>query len=159
MWTLQDREQGRSSPSGAPTRRSTRSGSVRRHCPIPQAVIMSLIVLGEAATKVMDVEPIVCQCAPAGALAQHAWNAQPHSARLFRYRPGGRVGNGTDGAAFVRTCSRRVGLRTAGSDLFSSPSMAATALQGRDANCWVEWKDAVGRTLDAMKRQVVSAVG
>ncbi len=40
--------------------------------------------------------------------------------------------------------------------LFSSPSMAATALQGRSANGWVEWKDVKGRTLDEMKRQAVT---
>lgn len=41
--------------------------------------------------------------------------------------------------------------------LFSSPSMAAVALQGRSANGWVEWKDAKGRTLDEVKRQTVAA--
>ncbi len=43
--------------------------------------------------------------------------------------------------------------------LFSSPSMAAVALQGRSANGWVEWKDATGRTLDEVKRQAVAAEG
>jgi len=43
--------------------------------------------------------------------------------------------------------------------LFSSPSMAATALQGRSANGWVEWKDATGRTLDEIKRQAVGILG
>ena len=43
--------------------------------------------------------------------------------------------------------------------LFSSPSMAATVLQGRSANGWMEWKNAQGRTLDEVKRQVVAAVG
>ena len=43
--------------------------------------------------------------------------------------------------------------------LFSSPSMAATALQGRSANGWVEWKDSIGRTLDEVKRQAVAAPG
>lgn len=37
--------------------------------------------------------------------------------------------------------------------LFSSPSMAAVALQGRHANGWLTWKDACGRTLDELKRQ------
>lgn len=37
--------------------------------------------------------------------------------------------------------------------LFSSPSMAAVALQGRSANGWMEWKDDKGRTLDEVKRQ------
>ena len=41
--------------------------------------------------------------------------------------------------------------------LFTSPSMAATALQGRSANGWVEWKDAKGRTLDEVKREGVAA--
>lgn len=40
--------------------------------------------------------------------------------------------------------------------LFSSPSMAAVALQGRSANGWVEWKAANGQTLDELKRQVVT---
>ena len=40
--------------------------------------------------------------------------------------------------------------------LFSSPSMAAVALQGRSANGWFEWKDASGRTLDEVKRQAVA---
>lgn len=40
--------------------------------------------------------------------------------------------------------------------LFSSPSMAAVALQGRSANGWVEWKAANGKTLDELKRQAVS---
>ncbi len=41
--------------------------------------------------------------------------------------------------------------------LFTSPSMAATALQGRSANGWVEWKDAKGRTLDEVKRQAIAS--
>jgi hypothetical protein len=40
--------------------------------------------------------------------------------------------------------------------LFSSPSVAATALQGRSANGWLEWKDVSGKTLDEVKRQAVS---
>lgn len=40
--------------------------------------------------------------------------------------------------------------------LFSSPSMAATALQGRSANGWMEWKDAEGRTLDEVKRRAMT---
>jgi hypothetical protein len=43
--------------------------------------------------------------------------------------------------------------------LFSSPSMAALALQGRSANGWLEWKDAKGRTLDEVKRQGVTSEG
>ncbi len=37
--------------------------------------------------------------------------------------------------------------------LFSSPSAAAAQIQGRNANGWVEWKDAKGRTLDELKRK------
>ncbi|WP_231374739.1 MULTISPECIES: GIY-YIG nuclease family protein [unclassified Polaromonas] len=40
--------------------------------------------------------------------------------------------------------------------LFSSPSMAAVALQGRSANGWLEWKNAKGRTLDDVKRQAIA---
>ena len=47
-----------------------------------QAVIMSLII-GEAATKVMDGYVEVHAGAPASALAQHAWDAQPHSHGYF----------------------------------------------------------------------------
>ena len=43
--------------------------------------------------------------------------------------------------------------------LFSSPSMAAVALQGRSANGWVEWKAANGQTLDELKRQAVGVAG
>jgi hypothetical protein len=43
--------------------------------------------------------------------------------------------------------------------LFSSPSMAAVALQGRAANGWTEWKAANGKTLDELKRQSVTAAG
>lgn len=37
--------------------------------------------------------------------------------------------------------------------LFSSPSAAAAQIQGRNANGWVEWKDAKGKTLDELKRR------
>ena len=52
-----------------------------------QAVVMSLIVLGEAATKVMDQFPDF-----AASHAEIPWrnmrgNAQPHCARLLRYQP------------------------------------------------------------------------
>ena len=42
--------------------------------------------------------------------------------------------------------------------LFTSPSMAAVALQGRSANGWLEWKAANGKTLDELKRQSVKVV-
>jgi hypothetical protein len=35
--------------------------------------------------------------------------------------------------------------------------MAAMAVMGRSANGWVEWKTMDGRTLDAVKRQVVES--
>lgn len=38
-------------------------------------------------------------------------------------------------------------------NLFSSPSMAAVAVLGRQANGWQEWRNAAGQTLDAVKRQ------
>lgn len=41
--------------------------------------------------------------------------------------------------------------------LFRTPSGAATALMGRSANGWVEWKSKDGQTLDALKRQSVQA--
>lgn len=41
--------------------------------------------------------------------------------------------------------------------LFSSPSMAAMAVMGRSANGWIEWKAANGKTLDEVKRQVVTS--
>jgi len=37
--------------------------------------------------------------------------------------------------------------------LFRSPSIAALSLMGRTANGWLEWRDADGQTLDALKRQ------
>ena len=43
--------------------------------------------------------------------------------------------------------------------LFASPSSAACILMGRPANGWIEWKAANGKTMDEVKRQVVSAVG
>jgi hypothetical protein len=43
--------------------------------------------------------------------------------------------------------------------LFASPSSAACILMGRPANGWTEWKAANGKTMDEVKRQVVSAVG
>lgn len=39
--------------------------------------------------------------------------------------------------------------------LFSSPSRAAVVVMGRSANGWLDWKTEDGRTLDAVKRQVV----
>lgn len=40
--------------------------------------------------------------------------------------------------------------------LFRSPSTAAVALLGRTANGWLEWRNAAGQTLDAVKRQAIS---
>jgi hypothetical protein len=52
-----------------------------------QAVVMSLIVLGEAATKVMDQHPEFAAEHAANSMAKHARHAQPHCTRLFRHRP------------------------------------------------------------------------
>ncbi len=41
--------------------------------------------------------------------------------------------------------------------VFRSPSMAAIALMGRNANGWTEWKDQAGKTLDELKRQTVDS--
>jgi hypothetical protein len=41
--------------------------------------------------------------------------------------------------------------------LFASPSAASDVLTGRNSNGWVEWKTMDGRTLDAVKRQVVES--
>ena len=41
--------------------------------------------------------------------------------------------------------------------LFGSPSMAAIAVMGRNANGWVEWKNEAGQTLDEVKRQAVES--
>ena len=40
--------------------------------------------------------------------------------------------------------------------LFASPSMAAMAVMGRSANGWIEWKSPQGKTLDEVKRQLVT---
>ena len=50
-----------------------------------QAVIMSLIIIGEAATKVMEGYVAFTRGAPPGAVAQHARHAQSHGPRLFRH--------------------------------------------------------------------------
>ena len=41
--------------------------------------------------------------------------------------------------------------------LFKTPSGAAYVLIGASANGWIEWKSKSGQTLDAVKRQKVSA--
>lgn len=40
--------------------------------------------------------------------------------------------------------------------LFPSPSAAAIALQGRNANGWTEWRTKDGHTLDEVQRQFVA---
>ncbi len=42
--------------------------------------------------------------------------------------------------------------------LFTSPSLAACIVMGRAANGWIEWKDAIGRTLDEVKRQPMVSI-
>ena len=51
----------------------------------------------------------------------------------------------TDGATFVFLKDH----------LFSSPSTAASVVNGRSSNGWIEWKDKSGRTLDELKRQMI----
>ena len=41
--------------------------------------------------------------------------------------------------------------------LFRSPSSAAIAVMGRNANGWTEWKNKAGQTLDEIKRQPVDS--
>lgn len=48
---------------------------------------------------------------------------------------------------------REEGLVFVKDHLFNSPSAAATAILGRQANGWRVWKDAGGRTLDELKRK------
>lgn len=43
--------------------------------------------------------------------------------------------------------------------LFGSPSTAASALAGRTANGWTEWRDASGKTLKEAKRGGAEVVG
>ena len=56
-----------------------------------QAIMMSLTVIGEAATKVMD------GCAEF--TQSHAQNAKSHGPQLFRHQPRSGVGDGTGMAA------------------------------------------------------------
>ena len=42
--------------------------------------------------------------------------------------------------------------------LFASPSNAASILMGRSANGWTTWTAANGKTIDEVKRQLVSSV-
>jgi hypothetical protein len=42
--------------------------------------------------------------------------------------------------------------------LFDTPSAAAVAVLGRNANGWTEWRDQAGRTLDELKRQTADSV-
>nr|WP_246505202.1 DUF4357 domain-containing protein [Coralloluteibacterium stylophorae] len=41
--------------------------------------------------------------------------------------------------------------------LFRSPSAASTVLLGRPSNGWDHWKDAAGRSLDTVERQMAQA--
>ena len=63
-----------------------------------QAVIMSLVIIGEAATKIMDRHADFVLAQP-----DVPWrsmrDAQPYRARLFRYQSGCSLGNRADGVA------------------------------------------------------------
>ena len=52
-----------------------------------QAVIMSLIIIGQAVTKVMDRDPAFAARHSQIPLAQHARHAQPNHPRVFRHQP------------------------------------------------------------------------
>lgn len=60
-----------------------------------QAVVMSLIVIGEAATKLMDRYPeftAQCRCS----VAKHAGNVESDCTWLLRYQPRRGLGNGAN---------------------------------------------------------------
>jgi hypothetical protein len=112
-----------------------------------QAVIMSLIVIGEAATKVMDGYVEFTQAHAASALAQHAQYAQPHGPWLFRHQPRCGVGYRSDGAAGTaqaitcRSPGRRQQARpTVIDDGFMSHSRRKTAIVGH-TTCRSERED------------------
>lgn len=65
----------------------------------------------------------------------------------------------TEGVLAVQPSSNGDSLVFTRDHLFSSPSTAATALMGRSANGWIEWKTASGKTLDEVKRQDVIGRG
>lgn len=48
-----------------------------------QAVIMSLVIIGEAATKIMDRHSTFVERESDISMAKHAWHAQSHRAWLF----------------------------------------------------------------------------
>ena len=64
----------------------------------------------------------------------------------------------TEGVLAVQPGSNGDSLVFTRDHLFSSPSTAATALMGRSANGWTEWKTASGKTLDEVKRHNVSGM-
>jgi hypothetical protein len=64
-----------------------------------QAVVMSLVILGEAATRIMDRYPDFAAARPEDCLAIDAWYVQPDRARLFRDRFRRGLGNGANRAA------------------------------------------------------------
>ena len=88
-----------------------------------QAVVMSLIVLGEAATKVMDRYPRFRQRPSADSLAQHARHAQPDRARILRYRSGRGLGYGSKRAAGVAGCGTATAGRLRGLSFNVRPSV------------------------------------
>lgn len=63
-----------------------------------QAVIMSLVIIGEAATKTMEGYPGFVQAHPELPW-QHARHAKPHRPRVFRYQPRCGLGHHANRAA------------------------------------------------------------
>ena len=72
-----------------------------------QAVVMSLIIIGEAGHQVdgglRRVRTRTCR----NPLARHARDAQPDRTRLLRYQPGRGLGHGADGTAATAGAAHR----------------------------------------------------
>jgi uncharacterized protein with HEPN domain len=73
-----------------------------------QAVIMSLIIIGEAATKVMDSHAEYAQAHPEVSWrSMRGMRKQPHRPRLFRHQPRRGVEHGASGAAGIAEATIR----------------------------------------------------
>jgi uncharacterized protein with HEPN domain len=71
-----------------------------------RAVVMSLIIVGEVAAKTMDRHREFVDPTPRDPLAQHARDAKPHCAWLFRHRPGCGLGDSANRFAGVDETTR-----------------------------------------------------